>query len=54
VISDDDLAHIPAKACPGVDPKWTPVRRQEYAPNEESPRKSDSIGFALAMRARHD
>jgi len=21
------LAHIPAKACPGLDPGWVPVRR---------------------------
>jgi ABC-2 type transport system permease protein len=24
-------AHVPAKACPGLDPAWTPVRRQEHA-----------------------
>jgi hypothetical protein len=32
------LAHIPAKACPGLDPGWTPVRRSEYAPNENPER----------------
>ena len=26
------LAHIRAKACPGLDPGQTPVRRREYAP----------------------
>jgi hypothetical protein len=26
------LAHVPAKARPGLDPGWTPVRRQEDAP----------------------
>ena len=26
-------AHVPAKACPGLDPGWTPVRRQGHAPN---------------------
>jgi hypothetical protein len=26
------LAHVPAKACPGLDPGWGPVRRQEHAP----------------------
>jgi hypothetical protein len=25
------LAHVPAKACPGLDPGWTPLRRQEHA-----------------------
>ena len=26
-----EMPHVPAKACPGLDPGWTPVRRQEYA-----------------------
>src|SRR5262249_27784468 len=26
-------AHVPAKACPALDAGWTPVRRQEHAPN---------------------
>src|SRR5215470_5582572 len=26
------LAHVPAKAWPGLDPGWIPVRRQEHAP----------------------
>jgi drug/metabolite transporter (DMT)-like permease len=26
------LAHVPAKARPGLDPGWDPVRRQEHAP----------------------
>src|SRR4051794_22738106 len=26
------LAHVPAKACPGLDPGWVQVRRQEHAP----------------------
>ena len=26
------LAHVPAKACPGLDPGWVRVRRQEHAP----------------------
>jgi 3-(3-hydroxy-phenyl)propionate hydroxylase len=30
------LAHVPAKACPGLDPGWPPVRRQEHAPSKES------------------
>jgi hypothetical protein len=25
-------AHVPAKACPGLDPGSAPVRRQEHAP----------------------
>src|SRR6266700_1712475 len=24
--------HVPAKACPGLDPGWLPVRRQGHAP----------------------
>jgi hypothetical protein len=34
------LAHVPAK--------WTPVRRQEHAPNEESGARSDSEGTERA------
>jgi molybdopterin molybdotransferase len=30
------LAHVPAKAGPGLDPGWTPVRREEHAPDKES------------------
>ena len=41
--ADQHIAHVPAKACPGLDHKrvharlstrygWTPVRRQEHAP----------------------
>jgi Tfp pilus assembly protein PilF len=37
----DGLAHIPAK--------WTPVRRQGYAPNDESRARSDSIGTERAL-----
>jgi general secretion pathway protein H len=33
-----DDAHIPAKACSGLDPGWSPVRRQGYAPNLGSER----------------
>src|SRR4029077_3434534 len=29
---EEDLAHVPAKACPGLDPGWSPVRRQGHAP----------------------
>jgi hypothetical protein len=29
-------AHVPAKACPGLDPGWTPVRRQEHAQMKEA------------------
>jgi len=43
------LAHVPAKACPGLDPRWTPVRRQEHAPNEESRARSDSEGTERAL-----
>jgi general secretion pathway protein H len=32
------LAHIPAKACPGLDPGGQPVRRQGYAPNKAGER----------------
>jgi phosphopantetheine--protein transferase-like protein len=41
------LAHIPAK--------WTPVRRQGYAPTNESRAYSDSLGaeYALEHRAGH-
>src|SRR5262244_4406787 len=44
------LAHIPAK--------WAPVRRQEYAPNNESRARSDSVGTeraltVIARRAQH-
>src|SRR5262245_33093974 len=28
----DGSAHVPAKACPGLDPGWVPVRRPEHAP----------------------
>ena len=37
------LAHVPAK--------WTPVRRQEHAPNEESGARSDSEGTERAPEA---
>jgi branched-chain amino acid transport system ATP-binding protein/branched-chain amino acid transport system permease protein len=30
------LAHVPAKACPGLDPGWPPVGRQEHA-SQNSP-----------------
>jgi len=33
LLNDLQSAHIPAKACPGPDPGWPPVRRQEYAPS---------------------
>ena len=29
-------ARFPAKACPGLDPGWGPVRRQENASNQKS------------------
>jgi hypothetical protein len=45
------LAHVPAKAGPGLDPGWTPVRRQEHAPNEESRARSDSEGTERALDA---
>src|SRR5262245_65997377 len=38
------LAHIPAK--------WTPVRRQEYAPTNESRAHSDSVGTECALVSR--
>jgi hypothetical protein len=25
------ITHVPAKACPGLDPGWAPVRGQEHA-----------------------
>jgi tRNA(Ile)-lysidine synthase len=28
------LAHVPAKACPGLDPGWAPVRRKGRAPRD--------------------
>ena len=44
-IDDSDplahLAHIPAK--------WTPVRRQEYAPNNEARARSDSVRTERAL-----
>src|SRR5215471_4051094 len=39
----EELAHIPAK--------WAPVRRQEYAPNNESRARSDSVGTERALGA---
>src|SRR5262249_25703984 len=39
-----DLAHVPAEACPGLDPGWTPVRRQEHAPYADS----EGTEYALA------
>src|SRR5215472_5838605 len=45
------LAHIPAKACPGLDPGWAPVRRQEYAPKNESRARSASVGTERALAA---
>src|SRR5258708_5865543 len=38
------LAHVPAKARPGLDPGWTPVRRQEHAPLNDSRACPDSEG----------
>jgi 3-isopropylmalate/(R)-2-methylmalate dehydratase small subunit len=37
------LAHVTAKACPGLDPGWTPVRRQEHAPSLEDDINTDQI-----------
>jgi hypothetical protein len=42
-------AHVPAKACPGLDPGWTPVRRQEHAPLNDSRACSDSVGTEHAL-----
>jgi hypothetical protein len=36
-----ERAHVPAK--------WTPVRRQEHAPNDESRARSDSAGMERAL-----
>src|ERR1700722_19704742 len=36
VIGPSRLAHVPAKACTGLDPGWTPVRRQEHAPKKQT------------------
>ena len=42
-------AHVPAKACPGLDPGSTPVRRQGHAPNN-GPEAYPGTGCALAER----
>jgi Domain of unknown function (DUF4166) len=36
-------AHVPEKACPGLDPGWAPVFREEHAQKE----------YALVFRAAH-
>src|SRR5713226_1292081 len=43
------LAHVPAKACPGLDPGWIPVRRQEHAPLDNSRACPDSEGTGHAL-----
>src|SRR6266850_2968219 len=47
------LVHVSAKACPGLDPGWKPVRRQEHAPTHDSGACPDSegTGHALVRRA---
>ena len=32
----EQLAHVPEKACPGLDPGWIPVFRKGHAPTQES------------------
>ena len=46
------LAHIPAKARPGLDPGWTPVRREEYAPIKDSPPRNAEIGGPARFGAK--
>jgi len=29
------LAHVPEKACPGLDPGWMPVIRKGHAPTQK-------------------
>jgi protein ImuA len=41
-------AHVPAKACPGLDPGWAPVRRQGHAPIDQSRACPDSAGMGHA------
>ena len=45
-------AHVPAKARPGLDPGWTPVRRREHAPLNDSRACSDSEGTEHALGER--
>ena len=45
-------AHVPANACPGLDPGWTPVRRQEHAPNID--RRSLPLSLLLPLLERRD
>ncbi|HEY1544524.1 MAG TPA: ImuA protein [Xanthobacteraceae bacterium] len=48
-------AHVPAKACPGLDPGWAPVRRQGHAPISEDASAAATrwrIGAAEAARDR--
>jgi hypothetical protein len=47
-----DFAHVPAKACPGLDPGWSPVRRREHAPRKDSSARPDSKGKGQAPGPR--
>src|SRR6266545_5694120 len=51
-IDRKSLAHIPAKACPGLDPGWAPVRRQGHAPMNNSRARPDSVGTGRALVSR--
>src|SRR5438132_11755054 len=43
------IAHIREKACPGLDPGWTPVFRQGYAPREQARAHPDSSRSGCAL-----
>jgi hypothetical protein len=38
---------FPAKACPGLDPGWKPVRVKKTRQNKNLEPRSDSIGTGL-------
>src|SRR5438445_10859169 len=42
-------ARVPAKACPGLDPGWIPVRRQGHASTHKSRACPDSAGTGHAL-----
>ena len=46
----EGVAHVPAKARPGHDPGWTPVRRQEHAPSWKSARGNAMATDCLVSR----
>jgi hypothetical protein len=44
-----DPERFQAKACPGLDPGWTPVRVKKTLQNKKTEPRSDAIGTEKAL-----